>query len=326
MSQNPNKEILRLYKISGNPTGRKEVAFIYHPTYNVQTDGITWVTIADTTPVFPPGKTESDFIIKGITTAEALTPGDLNNALTSGKLYFVEYDTYTASPYYMNGNEKILIITPDQEKKTTYTPVFTFRVNPTHIEVKKSKLFTKLRTRGGFEFQHWGPDITEISLEGTTGNLMPNWVGTRFTNIGGIKIPIPTDWKRPDISMGAPTIENSDAMKAFRELDSWLNNDQDESMIKAKSRLALSYRGQIFVGHIANFSYEERGDQPFQIYYNMQFLVHYEASAIDSAEHFVQENVQRNTETIDRLKQIKQESTEASDSSDLFTSGYPQGN
>lgn len=299
MGTNVNKETLKIYYIAPFQPVQRKSAFIFVPGL---VEGLTKDMVAE---CFGESKKSSPFIILGKTAPEILTMTTLKKARNEGTIQWVSYEDN--KPYYISKKDKTKIyIVGDDVPDTT---AFTFRINPTHIKVNKSKLFTKLRTRGGFEFQHWGPDITEITLDGTTGNLSPTWVGTKFKTVLGVSVPIPKDLYNPDISSGAPTEDNSDAMAAFRELDRLINNDQNETMVKNGSRFALSYRGQIFVGHIATFSYDEKGDQPFQIYYTMQFLVHYEASSLEVAENFVQENIQRNAETIDRLRQIKGEPT-----------------
>ncbi|KKL06060.1 hypothetical protein LCGC14_2599820, partial [marine sediment metagenome] len=109
---------------------------------------------------------------------------------------------------------------PYAESLATFLKSVTFYVNPTTIRIRKKKFFQKLRTRGGWAFQHWGPDIGEITLEGTTGNITPDpkiQVGTIFG------LPI-----LPQVVEEAPTESNSPALKAFRTLEQWYDEDQND--------------------------------------------------------------------------------------------------
>ncbi len=92
---------------------------------------------------------------------------------------------------------------------------FIFRVNPTNIQVRKKKLFRKLRTRAGWVFQHWGPEIGIIQIRGTTGSVLPDpAIKFALKNVPVIgDIPIIST-----IEDEKPTVQNSTAFKVFREL------------------------------------------------------------------------------------------------------------
>ena len=187
-------------------------------------------------------------------------------------------------------------------KPVENNPTLTFYINPTHIRVLKRKLFQQIRTRGGWAFQHWGPQIGEINLEGTTGNITPNPKISWNTYKGIPYLPYVVD--------EAPTESNSPALKAFRQLETWYDEDQSEIAQKNGYLLALEYRDHIYVGHIREFSYEERGERPFQLYYRLVFLIHYDASSLAAVTSRAAGQIIRNESTLKYIRDLKRASTE----------------
>ena len=100
----------------------------------------------------------------------------------------------------------------------TSAPSIVFYANPTQINISKRKLYSQVRTRGGWVFQHWGPQIGELVLEGTTGNILPPPPREAVTvedlgyNLAEKSVPI-------------PSVENSPALQAFRKLEQWYDED-----------------------------------------------------------------------------------------------------
>jgi len=47
----------------------------------------------------------------------------------------------------------------------------TFYVNPQRIQFNKEKLISEVRTRGGWDIQHWGEKLLTITVDGITGGL-----------------------------------------------------------------------------------------------------------------------------------------------------------
>ena len=170
-----------------------------------------------------------------------------------------------------------------------------FYVNPQSINVVKRKLFQKLRTRGGWAFQHWGPDIGEIQLEGVTGNITPAQPSNVFADI-----PLPTETTSP-------------AFQAFRLLETWYDDDQGETAQHDGILLALEFRGKIYVGHIKAFSYMEKGDKPFLLAYKLEFVVHYDSGSLVDAATRAQNRIIRNQQTLDYIASIKNSNTDTID-------------
>lgn len=188
------------------------------------------------------------------------------------------------------------------EKASSPPTILTFYINPTGIHVQKKKLFSQIRTKGGWAFQHWGPHIGEIGLTGTTGNITPSPKIQVGTILG---VPI-----LPQVVEEIPSATNSKALKAFRELERWYDEDQDENSQNKGYLTAIEFRQRIYIGHIAEFSYEEKGDRPFQLYYKLKFLVHYDAGNLAAATSRSRNQIVRNEETLKYVERLKTQSAE----------------
>ncbi len=177
-----------------------------------------------------------------------------------------------------------------------------FRINPNNIQIKKQKLYKKLRTRAGWAFQHWGPEIGQITLRGTTGSLLvdPDIKLTTKTLplIGEVPIFSTLNDERP-------TELNSPALKAFKELEQWYDEDQSEEAVEKGFLTALEWRGRIYVGHLANFSINEKNDQPFQLFYSLTFIIHYDTNHLQGAVTRASNQIVRNEKTLAQVARLK---------------------
>lgn len=217
---------------------------------------------------------------------------------TSAGTFGIPYDAYSTS------NDSIR--KPYVEGPlSTFLKSVSFYVNPTTIRIRKKKYFQKLRTRAGWVFQHWGPDIGEIVLEGTTGNITPD-PKIQIGKVLGLPI-------LPQVVEEIPTESNSPALKAFRTLEQWYDEDQnDQSQSASVGQLtALEFRGRIYVGHFAEFNFEERGTHPFQLFYQLKFLIHYDAGALSEATTRSTNQIVRNDETLKKILALKKAQAES---------------
>lgn len=254
--------------------------------------------------MFPP-YSQLEFVIDGQTVSYDRSIHNLDDL--SSKIYILKSSANQQYGYLYNndsttGTRKLYL---DPSKNSLGSPTIeqssvTFYINPKNIRITKQKLFQQLRTRGGWAFQHWGPQIGEITLEGVTGNISasPNIV------VGSVfGLPI-----LPQVVDQVPTEQNSPALAAFRELESWYDEDQNDTAQINKALIALEYRSRIYVGHFAMFSYGERAESPFMLDYNLKFLVHYDTGDLATATTRARGQIISNTETLDYIKQLKDNS------------------
>jgi len=246
-----------------------------------------------------------EFVIDGV--FEAYDRSKHNLAALSSKIYILETNSIGTFgvPYDDYPSTEDLVRKPyiDSTFKETLKSI-TFYVNPTTIRIRKKKFFQKIRTRAGWVFQHWGPDIGEINLEGTTGNITP----PPKIQVGKI-VGFPV---LPQVVEEIPTESNSSALKAFKTLEQWYDEDQnDQSQSSSIGQLtALEFRGRIYVGHFAEFNFEERGTHPFQLFYQLKFLIHYDAGALSEATTRAANQIIRNDETLKKILELKKAQSE----------------
>jgi len=129
---------------------------------------------------------------------------------------------------------------------------FTFYINPNHITQNYKKLFTEIRTRGGWEIQHWGNALTEISVQGLSGTLLPK-------NL--------EPGKEIDITTSEAWIKLSQLKKLYYDSNS---NPNESSSIT----FGMNYYDTFYVGYFTSFMGPEGdAESPFLVKYNFTFKV-----------------------------------------------------
>ena len=267
--------------------GKREVIRIWKLNKTKEEKGATvsgYINVATrSNPLFPRG---AEYIIEG--SMEKIDDDtDLTKKMDAGMVYRVYRDVDEKNtPFIIRNSERFDII--GKQENTEAKAYFIFHINPRNLHITKSKLITKIRTRGGFEFQHWGPDISIIAFGGTTGNVTPT----------------PPESAKSMIDIPNPSEDNSEAYKIFKDFEILYEEDQTQQELGFMQMLGLEYRGNIFVGHLRNFGYEEVGEKPFQFEYRAEFAVEYEATNVSRAQQEIQQTLVRNADTLKYLRQL----------------------
>lgn len=319
-----DKEAIKLHVLSPKTDAAQKKVHAYVNTYPIHSAlGDRWrnrpwiilgrVTEYQLVPDASIGNASTDIpYLECLLTNEQIQ--ELSSLYLQGRIHKVKLHKNNRSTVNIGGEEYDVVQggrdTSDSETGSKLL-TFTFKVNPSHIGVQKRKLFTKLRTKGGFVFQHWGPNITEISVAGTTGNIRPQLFRTeskKVAEIGGkditLNIPVPPSAQFADR-------DNSPLLDVFRRLEEVYNQDQDEGAVRNFRVLALEYRKRLYVGFLTDFFYEERAERPFQFYYKFTFFVSYEATSPYAVTSSIASTIVRNEETLQRIKEIVDESNAA---------------
>ena len=157
-----------------------------------------------------------------------------------------------------------------EERESVGAP-FIFYVNPTRIEISASKAKTRIRTRRGYEFQHWGNEPTDISVTGRTGGL------GQYDFMGNKKYH--------------GDIQKSTAYKVLTALKKLYDEDQG---FKANNQaspfiLGLTYRGKVYIGHFDTFSFTEDAEVPYIFDYSFKFTAEFESKSLISAQQSLSE-------------------------------------
>lgn len=144
-------------------------------------------------------------------------------------------------------------------ERSTFTgdTIFTFYVNPLHIAPSYRKSRTQMKTLGGWEVQHWGNELTELAINGTSG-------GMHRVNDRGVNQGLTAD----------QTVRDSTAWKKLEKLRLIYLNDHALRNKDEATLWSLEYQGRVYVGSFSSFTGpEEDGNDPFQLKYSFTFVV-----------------------------------------------------
>ncbi len=134
---------------------------------------------------------------------------------------------------------------------------FEFYLNPQHLTPTYKKLITEIRTRGGWEVQHWGNALTEVRVEGKSGGLYRVIEGgkTRMLN-------------------SDESVIDSTAWQKLDRLKSIYDNDQSISNQTSKTLLGMNYYNRFFIGYFSEFTGPEAdAQQPYMVNFSFNFKV-----------------------------------------------------
>jgi hypothetical protein len=145
-----------------------------------------------------------------------------------------------------NANDKVRKLIVWEVPTTGSSAFIEMYINPDNLEIKDSKQITTTRTKGGFQTQYWGEDLTEVSLSGSTGT-------------GGIEaINVLRDIYRSE-QIALQKIIASQGASAKRR----------QSLAQLAVSVVMWYQGQGFRGFFKSFSYTEKTSGLFT--YNIAF-------------------------------------------------------
>jgi len=148
---------------------------------------------------------------------------------------------------------------PGFEGSEDVPTVFTFYVNPQRITPTYAKLITETRTRGGWEVQHWGEELTSVRVEGVTGSLLVT----------------------EDPEVVAEDVTQSLPYKRLMQLKRLYHEDQRrrQEFPDDVVHLGMTYYDKIYIGYFESFDGPTASaDQPNVIEYGFSFKVIQETS------------------------------------------------
>jgi len=140
--------------------------------------------------------------------------------------------------------------------------VFEFYVNPQRISFNRQKLITEVRTRGGWDIQHWGEKLTEITVEGITGGLHRD-----------ISNDVDPGNKGQVLSDGVD-ISKSSAWQSLRTLRTLYEVDHGAPLSKQSYKIGFSIYEDFYTGYFRSFNGPEiLADKPYLMTYSFVFVV-----------------------------------------------------
>jgi hypothetical protein len=171
----------------------------------------------------------------------------------------------------LGGAEKLYIPTGKPEDKTYQ--VFTFYVNPQRLTPTYQKLHSEIRTRGGWEVQHWGDALTDLTIDGVSG-------GTHRRSTVAI-VSNPNDAvSTKNITTGVDGIENFESItntKAWNRLVELRQLYDVDHAVRNRDQLSLlgiSVYDTFYVGYFTGFTGPVHdAEKPFQFSYSFTMKI-----------------------------------------------------
>lgn len=178
-----------------------------------------------------------------------------------------------------DGAEKLYIRSSTPRANAPVPQVFEFYVNPQRLTPAYQKIQTEIRTRGGWEIQHWGDALTELRVEGVSGGThrrstvnvnrdpaIKLWDNTRSTD-GGDGI---LDWE---------SITNTEAWVRLMQLRQLYDIDHTVRNQEQLTLLGISVYDTFYVGYFTQFSGpNHEADKPYQFTYSFTLKILYETN------------------------------------------------
>lgn len=193
-------------------------------------------------------------VLKDSSTSSSTTEGQTNASTSSPSDKLVVY--IDGSPYYIRRTQV------DEQQLNPVPDVFEFYVNPQRISFNKEKLISEVRTRGGWDVQHWGEKLTVITVEGITGGLHRDTA--RAYEPG----------KQGQSLKKGESIEKSTAWQKLRILSAMYDADHGKTPDKMLYRLGFAIYEDFYIGYFSNFVGPEIvADRPYLMTFNFTFKV-----------------------------------------------------
>ncbi len=171
----------------------------------------------------------------------------------SPKNFIVKKETDTSANterYYVEISARKFYIAPTQlstSNPQSIPDVFEFYVNPQHLTPNYRKLITEIRTRGGWEIQHWGDALTELKVTGKTGGLQRD--ATKAQNPGQRT----TDTTSAQTLSATQPITESTAWQRLLQLKTLYNTDHSNPNTQSLYKIGFNYYDKFFVGYFIDF-------------------------------------------------------------------------
>jgi hypothetical protein len=146
------------------------------------------------------------------------------------------------------------VTSPFNRYKTLLPHALVMHVNPTSINEAYNQKIERFQTRGGYQEQHWGQDLTEVSADASTGAFM-----NIYSGLSSIVRQRTIAWDR------------------YRDLhDLYQNNGSvydPFGSIVLQGNIMLMYDRGTYLGTFRTFEVEETEDSPFAFKMSWSFKI-----------------------------------------------------
>ena len=182
----------------------------------------------------------------------------------------------------LNGAEKLYLRTTatPMPNPTSAAQVFEFYVNPQRLSPKYQKIQTEIRTRGGWEIQHWGEALTELTVEGVSGGTH------RRSTVAVNRDPalrdltgVQSTGNKQDGILDWESITNTEAWQRLTQLKQLYNMDHTVRNQEQLTLLGIAVYDTFYVGYFTQFSGPNHdAEKQYQFSYSFTLKILYETT------------------------------------------------
>lgn len=145
------------------------------------------------------------------------------------------------------------VLSPDYETLLLPEAMF-LHVNPSSLDFSYTKRSSRFQTLGGWQEQHFGEQLSEISADATSG---------AFVNV--------------DSGLTVLHRRETIAYRKFVHLKELFHNNgavrNDEGAVVFRGRIRMTFEGGIYDGYFTDVSFSEAAEEPFSFTASWSFKV-----------------------------------------------------
>jgi hypothetical protein len=229
---------------------------------------------------------------QGVTTEDIITNPDGNryinlqqtpsNFIGPVQLTKVESDD-VGSFVWLDGAQKLYIKSPNVLNTDKIDQVFEFYVNPQRLSPTYTKIVSEIRTRGGWEIQHWGDALTELRVEGKSGGMhrkakQPR-INRNTTTTELVNTSKQNQQNGGDGLRGGEDVTDTEAWRKLLQLKQLYDVDHATRNQEQLTLLGIAVYNTFYVGYFTSFTGPEYdANEPYQFSYSFTMKILYETN------------------------------------------------
>jgi len=231
--------------------------------------------------------------VTGVTTSDIVTSTDGTELINIGqtpanqplavssttRVYTDSFGKYVI----LDGAEKLYIRPTTLVTSSENLPfTFEFYVNPQRLSPNYTKIVSEMRTRGGWEVQHWGDALTELRVEGKSGGMHRRGNVPRInrdTTAAAIEAASAQAQQSGDGLQEGQDITDTEAWRRLSQLRQLYDVDHAIRNQEQLTLLGIAVYDSFYVGYFTSFSGPNQDAmEPYQFSYSFTMKILYETN------------------------------------------------
>lgn len=167
-------------------------------------------------------------------------------------------------------------------------PIIEMYVNPNQISYHYNKDISQVRTKGGYILQYWGPQLTTMTLSGTTAtsgiegiNVLMDIYNAEQVAFDAYALYLAANNQQEVLAAsvsGEPSVLESPeqfitALLGGSQSNFSLAAAETPNLAQLAFSIEMYYSGKVYRGYFKSFTIEERADNVGMFDYNIEFTV-----------------------------------------------------